>query len=62
MARSTIAIVLVIIVVGAVAGYFFYTNYVQGTVTLKIVDPPPIESGYGSSVQHVYITLGQRGK
>ncbi len=57
MARRTIAIVLVIIIVGAVAGYFFYMNYVQGTVTLKIVDPPPIESGYGSSVQHVYITF-----
>ncbi len=57
MARSTIAVLLVIIAVGAVAGYFFYTNYVQGTVTLKIVDPPPIESGYGSNVQHVYITF-----
>ena len=57
MAKSALAVVLVIIVVGAVAGYFFYTNYVQGTVTLKIVDPPPIESGYGSNVQHVYITF-----
>ncbi len=57
LAKSTIAVILAIIIIGSVAGYLFYTNYVQGTVTLSIIDPPPGSSPYPSNVQHVYITF-----
>jgi Domain of unknown function (DUF4382) len=61
MAKGTAAVILVILTVGAVSGYFFYTRYVQGTVVLSITDPPQVQpaSGqqYDPSILHIYLTF-----
>lgn len=50
MSKSPIAVVLAIIIIGSVAGYLFYTDYVQGTMTLTITDPA--QAQYGNSQQY----------
>jgi hypothetical protein len=61
MAKSTATIIIVILIIGVVSGYFFYTRYVQGTVVLSITDPPnaPPGSGqqYDPSILHIYLTF-----
>jgi len=61
MAKGTGAIILVILIIGAISGYFFYTRYVQGTVVLSITDPPQAQQGsgqqYDPSILHIYLTF-----
>jgi Domain of unknown function (DUF4382) len=61
LAKGTAAVILVILIIGAVSGYFFYTRYVQGTVVLSITDPPQVQpSGgqqYDPSILHIYLTF-----
>ncbi len=60
MARGVAAIILVILIIGGVSGYLFYTRYVQGTVVLSITDPPQATHGtvkYDPSILHIYITF-----
>ncbi len=61
MAKAKIATVLAILTVGGMAGYFFWHDYAQGTVTLSISDPPQLQNGnnpqYDSSILHIYITF-----
>ncbi len=61
MAKGKIAGILAILIVGTVAGYFFYHDYVQGTVTLSITDPPQANNAssqhYDPSILHIYMTL-----
>jgi len=61
MAKSTAAVILVILIIGAVSGYFFYTRYVQGTVVLSITDPPQVQPAngqqYDPSILHIYLTF-----
>ena len=61
MAKAKIATVLAILIVGGIAGYFFWHDYAQGTVTLRISDPPQLQNGnnphYDSSILHIYITF-----
>ena len=49
--------------IGGVAGYLFYHDYAQGTVTLQITDPPSSGSGnnqhYNSSILHIYIRFSE---
>jgi uncharacterized protein DUF4382 len=61
LAKGKIAAVLIILIIGGTAGYFFYRNYAQGTVTLSITDPPSNQNGnnphYNSTILHVYVTF-----
>ena len=61
MAKGTAAVILVILIFGAVSGYFFYTRYVQGTVVLSITDPPQVQPAngqkYDPSILHIYLTF-----
>ena len=61
MAKGTAAVILVILMIGAVSGYLFYTKYVQGTVVLSVTDPPQVQpaSGqqYDPSILHIYLTF-----
>jgi len=60
LAKGKIATVLVILIVGVIAGYFFYHDYAQGSVTLSITDPPGGNGGnphYNSTILHIYITF-----
>jgi len=61
MAKGIAAVILVILIIGAVSGYLFYTRYVQGTVVLSITDPPQVQPGshqqYDPSVLHIYLTF-----
>lgn len=61
MAKGTAAVILLILIIGAVSGYFFYTRYVQGTVVLSITDPPQVQpSGgqqYDPRILHIYLTF-----
>ena len=61
MAKSTAAVILAILIIGAISGYFFYTRYVQGTVVLSITDPPQVQLGsgqqYDPSILHIYLTF-----
>ena len=63
MSKGPIAVILAIIIIGSIAGYLFYTNYVQGTVTLTITDPAQAQSGnsqqYDPSITHVNVTFSQ---
>jgi hypothetical protein len=63
LSRGPIAVVLPIIIIGSVAGYLFYTNYVQGTLTLTITDPTQAQSGnsqqYDPSITHINVTFSQ---
>ena len=61
MAKGTAAVILVILIIGVVSGYFFYTRYVQGTVVLSITDPPQVQPAngqqYDPSILHIYLTF-----
>ena len=61
MAKGIAAVILVILIVGGIAGYLFYTRYVQGSVTLSITDPPQALPGnshqYDPSIIHIYLTF-----
>jgi hypothetical protein len=61
LAKSTAAVVLVILIIGTVSGYFFYTRYLQGTVVLSITDPPQAPQGnsqqYDPTILHIYLTF-----
>ncbi len=61
MAKGIAAVILVILIIGGVSGYFFYTRYVQGTVVLSISDPPLAQPGrgqqYDPSILHIYLTF-----
>jgi len=61
MAKGTAAVILVILITGAVSGYFFYTRFVQGTVVLSITDPPKVQPGsgqqYDPTILHIYLTF-----
>jgi len=63
MAKGTAAVILVILIIGAISGYFFYTRYVQGTVVLSISDPPQTQPGsggqYDPSILHIYLTFAR---
>ena len=63
MAKGTAAVILVILMIGAVSGYFFYTRYVQGTVVLSISDPSTAQPGsgrqYDPSILHIYLTFAK---
>jgi hypothetical protein len=61
MAKGTGAVILFMLIIGAVSGYFFYTRYVQGTIVLSITDPPQVQPAngqqYGPSILHIYLTF-----
>ena len=63
MSKGPIAVILAIIIIGSVAGYIFYTNYVQGTMTLTITDPAQAQYGnsqqYDPSITHINVTFSQ---
>ncbi len=63
MAKGIAAVILVILIIGAVSGYFFYTRYVQGTVVLSLSDPPQAQPGsgqqYDPSILHIYLTFSR---
>jgi hypothetical protein len=63
LSKGPIAVILAILIIGSVAGYLFYTNYVQGTLTLTITDPAQAQSGnsqqYDSSITHINVTFSQ---
>ena len=63
MSKGPIAVILAIIIIGSIAGYLFYTNYVQGTMTLTITDPAQAQSGnsqqYDPSITHINVTFSQ---
>jgi len=61
LSKGPVAVILAILIIGSIAGYFFYTNYVPGTLTLTITDPaqaPPGNSQqYDPSITHIYVTV-----
>lgn len=61
MAKGIAAVILVILIIGGIAGYLFYTRYVQGTVTLSITDPPQAPPGnshqYDPRIIHIFLTF-----
>ncbi|HVH15644.1 MAG TPA: DUF4382 domain-containing protein [Candidatus Angelobacter sp.] len=61
MSKGPVAVILAIIIIGAIAGYVFYTSYVPGTLTLTITDPaqaPPGNSQqYDPSITHIYVSV-----
>jgi Domain of unknown function (DUF4382) len=61
MAKGPVAVILAIIIIGSIAGYVFYTNYVPGTLTMTITDPaqaPPGNSQqYDPSITNIYVTV-----
>ncbi len=63
MSKGPIAVILAIIIIGSVAGYLFYTNYVQGTMTLTITDPAQAQFGnvqqYDPSIRHINVSFSQ---
>jgi len=63
LSKGPIAVILAIIIIGAIAGYVFYTNYVQGTMTLTITDPAQAQIGnsqqYNSSITHINAAFSQ---
>ena len=63
LSKGPIAVILAIIIIGSIAGYLFYTNYVQGTMTLTITDPAQAQPGnsqqYDPSITHINVTFSQ---
>ncbi len=63
MSKGPIAVILAIIIIGSIAGYLFYTNYVQGTMTLTITDPAQAQPGnsqqYDPSITHINVAFSQ---
>ncbi len=57
MSKHVVAGVLVLLIIGGVAGYFLYTDYLPGTLVFRITDPPGGgQSQYPSSITHIIIT------
>jgi len=63
LAKAKIAAVLAILIIGGIAGYFFYHDYAEGIVTLSIIDPPLAQTGnsqhYNSSILHIYVRFSE---
>ena len=63
MSKGPIAVILAIIIIGSIAGYLFYTDYVQGTMTLTITDPAQTQYGssqqYDPSIAHINVAFSQ---
>ncbi len=63
LSKGPIAVILAIIIIGSIAGYLFYTDYVQGTMTLTITDPAQAQYGnspqYNSSITHINVAFSQ---
>ena len=63
MSKGPIAVILAIIIIGSIAGYLFYTDYVQGTMTLTITDPAQAQPGnsqeYDPSITHINVAFSQ---
>ncbi len=63
MSKGPIAVILAIIIIGSIAGYLFYTDYVQGTMTLTITDPAQTQYGssqqYDPSITHINVAFSQ---
>ena len=63
LAKAKIAAVLAILIIGGIAGYFFYHDYAEGIVTLSIIDPPSAQPGnslhYNSSILHIYVRFSE---
>ena len=61
MAKGVAVVILLILTIGAVSGYLFYTRYVQGSIVLSITDPPQAPNGnshqYDPTVLHIYLTF-----
>jgi hypothetical protein len=61
LSKGPVAVILTIIIIGSIAGYVFYTNYVPGTLTLTITDPPQAppgnSQGYDPSIAHIYVNV-----
>ena len=61
MSKGPVAVVLAMIIIGAIAGYIFYTSYVPGTLTLTITDPaqaPPGSSQqYDPTITDIYVNM-----
>ncbi len=57
LSKGPIAVILAIIIIGSIAGYLFYTNYVQGTVTLTITDPAQAQSSLRFNVTSVTVSF-----
>ncbi len=57
MSKSIVAGVMVLLIIGGVAGFYLYTVYLPGTVVLRITDPPGGgQSQYPPSITHINIT------
>ena len=63
LSKGPIAVILAIIIIGSIAGYLFYTDYVQGTMTLTITDPAQTQYGssqqYDPSITHINVAFSQ---
>jgi len=63
LSKGPIAVILAIIIIGSVAGYLFYTNYVQGTMTLTLTDPAQAQYGssqqYDPTISHINVSFSQ---
>ena len=61
MAKGVAVVILLILMIGAVSGYLFYTRYVQGSMILSITDPPQVQNGnshqYDPTILHIYLTF-----
>jgi uncharacterized protein DUF4382 len=61
LSKGPVAVILGILIIGSIAGYIFYTNYVPGTLTLTITDPPQAPPGnsqqYDPSIAHIYVSV-----
>lgn len=61
LAKGKIAAVVIILIIGGTAGYFFYRDFAQGIVTLSVTDPPSGQSGgnphYDASILHIYVPI-----
>lgn len=61
MAKGKIAAVMAILLIGGAASYFFYHDYAQGIVTLRITDPPSGQTSgiphYNTSILHIYVAI-----
>ena len=63
MSKGPVAVILAVIIIGSIAGYLFYTNYVQGTMTLTITDPAQAQYSssqqYDPSITHINVSFSQ---
>ena len=61
MSKGPVAVILAIIIIGAIAGYVFYTSFIPGTLTLTITDPAQAQPGtsqhYDPTITHIYVTV-----